>query len=157
MPIWPLQSRCDAFYGNPRGKNGHASDKWKAANLVAIKPPFKMRYAGQPVTALTIHRKCAESLSRVLAAVWLASGKNQAVIDSWGVSTFGGTYNYRLKRNSNTLSMHAYGCAIDLDPEHKPMGQGKSRFAKEVVKAFTDEGWVNLPRDPMHFQAAIVG
>jgi hypothetical protein len=33
-------------------------------------------------------------------------------------------------------------------------GQSKRRFVKEVVKAFADEGWVNLPNDPMHFQAA---
>jgi D-alanyl-D-alanine carboxypeptidase len=154
--MWPKQSQADAFYGNPRGKNAQVSEKWRAANLVAVKVPFKLRYAGKPVTTVTIHRKCAESLGRVFAAIWAASGKSQATIDKWGVSEYGGTYNYRLKRNSNTLSMHAYGCAIDLAPQRYPLGSTKAKFVPEVIKAFADEGWVNLPRDRMHFQAALI-
>ena len=152
--IWPLQSECDKFYGNPRGINSHASENWKKANLTYVSPPFKMRYAGQPVTKVTIHRKCAESLVRVFNAIWLASGKSQAKIDEWGVSTFGGSFNYRLMRQSNRLSMHSYGCAIDLAPERFPMGKSDKKFAPEVIKAFSDEGWVNLPHDRMHFQAS---
>ena len=78
MNQWPLQSQCDVFYGNPRGANGTVSEKWKAANLIAIKPPFKMRYAGKPVSSVTMHRKCSDSLSRVFKAIWEASGKSQA-------------------------------------------------------------------------------
>jgi hypothetical protein len=154
MNKWPKQSGVDAFYGNPRGANGHASERWKTRNLTTIKPPFKMYYAGKPVTSITVHKKCADSLSRIFSALWVAAGQSQATINAWGVSVFGGTFNYRLKRNSNTLSMHAYACAIDLDPVRKPLGQSAKRFAPAVVKAFKDEGWVNLPRDPMHFQAA---
>lgn len=151
---WPKQKAVDAFYGNPRGLNGQCSPRWQQRNLVTITPPFRMTYAGRPVARITIHRLCADSLVRALAAIWEASGRNQAKVDQWGASVFGGTFNYRLKRNSNTLSMHAYGAAIDLDPQRKPMGQSARRFAPEVVKAFTDEGWVNLTNDPMHFQAA---
>lgn len=154
MNTWPKQSEADGFYGNPRGSNGQVSARWELRNITTIKPPFKMRFEGKPVRSVRVHKKCAESLGRVLAALWLVSGKSQANIDAWGVSTFGGCYEYRLKRNSNTLSMHAYACAIDLDPQHKPLGQTSRRFVAKVVKAFADEGWVNLPRDPMHFQAA---
>ena len=154
MMNWPLQSEADAFYGNPRGSNGKASLLWKAKNLTHIPPPFSMRFAGTPVTGIAIHEKCADSLARALHEIWLASGKSQKKIDGWGVSEFGGSFNFRLMRGSTHLSMHAYGCAIDLSPTRFPMGRSAPTFCAEVLKAFADEGWVNLPRDRMHFQAA---
>lgn len=153
---WPLQADCDRYYGNPRGRNGQVSITWKAMNLTTVRPPFVMRYAGKPVKAITIHKKCAASLSRVLQAIWVASGKSQAQIDRWGVSIFGGSFNYRLMRGSSHLSMHSYGCAIDLAPNWFPMGHHDHTFVSQVIKAFADEGWENLPNDRMHFQAARV-
>lgn len=156
MQNWPLQKEADGFYGNPRGRNGKASPLWEMKNLVSVSPPFVMHFADKPVTSFKLHRKCAASLTRVLGAIWLAAKKDQATIDAWGVSIFGGSYNFRLKRGSNTLSMHAYGCAIDLAPERFPMGRSKPTFCAEVLKAFADEGWVNLAHDRMHFQAALI-
>ena len=154
MTDWPLQAEADGFYGNPRGRNGKASPSWESGNLVAITPPFALHFAQMPVTRFKIHRKCAESLTRVFNAIWNAAGQQQAMLDTWGVSTFGGSYNFRLKRNATTLSMHAYGCAIDLAPERFPMGRSEPCFCPQVLKAFADEGWVNLAHDRMHFQAA---
>jgi len=144
------------LYGNPRGVNGHASPQWEAKNLTTIKPPFRMTYAGRPIASIRIHRACAESLTRVLQDIWVRAGKSQGKIDEWGVSQFGGTYNFRLKRGSSTLSMHAFGCAIDLAPERFPMGRSKPTFCADVLAAFAAEGWVNLPKDRMHFQAATI-
>ena len=107
MPNWPRQPECDSFYGNPRGRNGHASPSWEAANLVFIAPPFKMHFGAQTVSRFRIHHKCAASLGRVLAAIWKAAGEDQARIDDWGVSSFGGSYNFRLMRGAHHLSMHA--------------------------------------------------
>ncbi|MDE2383084.1 MAG: M15 family metallopeptidase [Alphaproteobacteria bacterium] len=154
MTIWPTQAGADGFYGNPRGRNGGPSWLWEVKSLVHLTPPFAMHYGGQPVSSFRIHRACAASLGRVLAAIHDAAGRDQATLDAWGVSTFGGSYNFRLKRNSNTLSMHAYGCALDLAPERFPMGRSKPTFCAPVLKAFADEGWVNLEHDRMHFQAA---
>lgn len=162
MTNWPLQKDCDKFYGNPRGANGMASAKWESANLVNITPPFIMRYAGKPVKTLRVHKKCAESLLRVLNALWVAAGKKQAVIDEWGVSTYGGAYNFRLMRGGTSLSMHSWGCAIDLDPANNGLGDTTPRFFKypQVAKAFADEGWEwggswsGKGIDSMHFQAA---
>ncbi len=156
MNAWPRQAEADAFYGNPRGANGKASHIWEGMNLVNIHPPFQMNFAGTDVKQFKIHRKCAVSLSIVLDEIWKASGQSQAKIDAWGVSSFGGSYNFRLMRGSNHLSMHSFGCAIDLAPERFPMGQSTARFCKEVCEAFAAEGWVNLPGDRMHFQAAFV-
>ena len=154
MNNWPKQSAADAFYGNPRGSNGKASLLWKAQNLTQVTVPFAMHFVGTPVKRITIHRKCAESLLAVLQEIWKASGQDQKKIDAWGVSEFGGSFNFRLMRGSHHLSMHSYGCAIDLAPQRFPMGRTSPTFYGEVLKAFANEGWVNLPRDPMHFQAA---
>lgn len=156
MPQWPRQSQASSFYGNPRGVGGRASPTWEAKNLTTIKPPFRMTYAAHPIGSITIHRACAESLTRVLTDIWKRAGENQATVDEWGASIFGGTYNFRLKRGSSTLSMHAFGCAIDLAPERFPMGRTKPTFCADVLEAFAAEGWVNLPKDRMHFQAAAI-
>ena len=154
MKNWPKQSAADSFYGNPLGFNGKASLLWKAQCLTHVTPPFAMNFAGTPVTRIIIHCKCADSLLSVLQAIWVASGDSQKKIDAWGVSEFGGSFNFRQMRNSNNLSMHAYGCAIDLAPQRFAMGRTSPKFCAEVLKAFSEEGWVNLPRDRMHFQAA---
>ena len=156
MTTWPTQAQADTFYGNPRGLNGKASRLWEFINLTSLNPPFKMRFADTELKHFKIHRKCAASLARIFAAIWKASGEDQTKIDAWGVSIFGGSYNFRLMRGSNHLSMHAYGCAIDLAPQRFPMGTDANKFCNEVRTAFAAEGWVNLPKDRMHFQAAIV-
>lgn len=171
MTAWPLQKDCDAFYGNPRGTKdrSRANATWESANLVTVPVPFRMFFAGHPVSTIRIHRKCADSLARVLDRIWIAAGKDQKVVDGWGASTYGGSYSYRLMRGLNTLSMHSYGCAIDLDPARNALHDRTPTFtpASPVVQAFLAEGWVwggdwdgdhssaDEPRcDGMHFQAA---
>lgn len=163
---WPLQRDCDAFYGNPRAPGGMASQRWEAENLVIVTAPYQLYYDKRPVRGVRVHRKCAESLRRVFARIWEAAGRNQATVDSWGASTFAGGYVYRNKRGGGTLSMHAYGAALDLDPARNGMGNTRPNFGRTgplaVVAAFEAEGWVWGGRwngrscDGMHFQAARV-
>ncbi len=160
---WPLQRDCDKFYGNPRGGKG-ASGSWEAGCLTRVKPPFAMFYDGRPVSYILINRKCADSFRRVLDKIWVAAGKDQQTVDKWGASTFAGSYVFRQKRGGSTLSMHSYGCAIDLDPArngfHNQNGNFSRGDAHKVVEAFESEGWEWGGRwsgrscDPMHFQAA---
>lgn len=162
-PNWPSQAGRNAFYGDPRGKDPQKpSAIWERANIVSIVPPYQMTYAGKAIKSIRVHKKVAESLLRVLNAIWLASGKNQARVDFWGASVYGGAYNYRLTRGGNSLSSHSWGCAIDLDPARNGFGDSTPNFAKvpEVLKAFADEGWTwggkwSKP-DGMHWQAASV-
>jgi hypothetical protein len=173
MPKWPKQSQCDAFYGNPRGRNGTSSDSWKARNLIFIKVPFKMITAwdGKPVTRLHIHKKCAASLSGVLEKIWVASGRSQAKINEWGVNKFGGTFAFRTMRGGSSLSMHSWGCAIDFDPARNGLGDYTPILTPShpVALAFKSEGWTHgadwngnqkvmdeRRPDAMHFQAANV-
>ena len=151
-PIWPTQAEIlsnKSVYGNPRGKDpALMSPSWEAENIVRITPPFAMRYAGAPVKSIRVHRHCANSLLRVfnnlLAAAKAENPKSpQAVLDHWGVSVFGGVVQYRLMRGLNTLSLHGYGAAIDLDPARNGLADRTPRFAEfpPVLKAFADEGW----------------
>ncbi len=162
MSKWPKQSECDTFYGNPRGRNGKASAKWESENLTRIAPPFTMKYDGKPIKTILIHKKCADSLLRVLNNIWESAGKSQATVDKWGASIYGGAYNYRLMRGGSRLSMHSWGCAIDLDPARNGLNDPTPNFANipEVLKAFEKEGWTwggewSRP-DGMHWQAADV-
>ena len=165
MNQWPLQSECNKFYGDPRGPGGHASPKWEANNLVKFIPPWQMYYAGKPLQYFRIHKKCHDSLARIFGTIAAKADHMPQVLNRWGVTVFGGSYNYRLIRGSSSrLSMHAYGCSIDLDPERNAMGDKTPNFAlcKEVLDAFAYEGWVwgghwtGRP-DAMHWQAARVG
>lgn len=172
MPInplsakWPSQAACNAFYGNPRGTGGRVNPTWEAANIVRVEFPWDAVLAWDPhvrVKSARVHRLCAGSLTRVMLAIWRASGMSQSVIDSWGVSQFGGAFEYRPKRGGTSLSMHSWGCAIDLDPARNAFKDTTPNFATipQVVDAFRAEGWTwggpwRPNADGMHFQAATI-
>ena len=77
---------------------------------------------------------------------------------------FGGCYNYRPMRGGSALSTHAWGAAVDLDPERNQLtwGADKAAFAAPEYEAFWQiveaHGAVSLGRsrnrDWMHFQFA---
>ena len=164
MSNWPLQKDCNDFYGDPRNSDDVtvASPEWESANLIYITPPYQMYYDGKPVKRIRVHKKCADAFMAAFNAIWVAADKDQKVVDQWGASVFGGSYNFRLMRTSNNLSMHSWGCAIDLDPERNGLGNQSPRFLQypQVVKAFTDQGaiwggtWHGGGCDGMHFQFA---
>lgn len=172
MTTWPRQRECDAFFGNPRNPKNPAlaSPAWEAANLVSVgNLPFVLRYAGHPVAAVRCHRKVAEAFRFVLDDVWRRSGRDPKVVDDWGMSTFGGSYCFRLMRGLNTLSMHSYGCAFDFDPARNALHDRTPHFAtcKEVLAAWDQAGAVwggdwngngsaadELRADGMHWQFA---
>lgn len=145
---WPTQTSVlsgRSVYGNPRGTNGLSSPKWEAENLVYVKAPFVMTFAGKPLSkGMKVHRHCAPSLGRVMENIWQAAGRKQDIVDKWGVSIYGGGHVFRLMRGGNKLSMHSYGCAIDLDPVRNGMYDKTPNFAliQPVLEAFEDEGWL---------------
>jgi len=157
---WPLQSECDKFYGNPRGSHGgHVDEKWYAANIVLVPLPFLMHMGDVTIKRISIHKRCAASLISVLAKV-----KAQLSADTFSPFDlcYDGSFAYRSMRRGAALSMHAYGCALDIDAAHNPMGKRKMRFTRfsPWVQAFEEEGWTWGGRwsspDGMHFQAARV-
>lgn len=155
---WPLQKDCSSYYGNPTGANGQASAAWKKENLVMVSAPWQLVAAWDTKLKLKIqvHRKCAESLKRVLDAIWERFGRSEAEIRKARMHLFGGGFNYRLKRGGSTLSMHSWGCAVDFDPERNAMGDATPAMDRRVVEEFEREGWEwgGHWKDGMHFQAA---
>ena len=153
--MWPKQSECNSFYGDPL--NPHFVD-----NLVGVQFPWMCvtSWDGKPYRRVQVHKLCAESLQRVLMAIWDAAGHSQDKINEWGLNKCGGGYSFRKMRNGTSLSMHSYGCAIDFDPDRNGFGDPSPHFAQcpEVLKAFADEGWEWggdwHTKDGMHWQAA---
>ena len=163
MNDWPNDDTeaLAAYYGvHVLGSDGRPMAAWERENLVYIRNlPYRMVLAWDlpvPVTRIRVHRRCAESLLRCLTRIG-------AECTEWrGRHLFGGTYNYRPRRGGHALSTHAWGAAIDLDPERNALGrpylEGAGMMPAKVISIFDDEGWrwggtFSTP-DCMHFQAA---
>jgi hypothetical protein len=166
MPIWPSQSNADRFYGDPRGVGDEPDYNWADQQLIAIVPPWAMidDDHGHVVEHFLMHAKCADSLNAILQQIWSLYGtyaNKQPAIEAIGLHRFSGSWVYRSKRHGNTLSMHSYGCAFDLNANAMPMGSTKS-WPANVVSAFEDRGWTwggrwsGASRDAMHWQACNV-
>lgn len=157
---WPLQTDAMQFYGDPR-KPG-----WFAANVVKVVPPYPMTYAGKPVKTISVHKKCAASLERVLSAISAAYARSGsqalAKMQADGITVYDGSYNLRVIAGSNRLSPHSFACALDFDAAHNGFTRdrtaGSFKSNSIIVQAFKAEGWrwggdYTGRRDPMHFEA----
>jgi hypothetical protein len=98
-PKWPLQSQCDAFYGDPRG-NGTYNPKWAGDNLTRVHCPWALHMGDIPIPSITIRKKVAPSLERVLARVWDELGHDEAKIRALRHDVFFGSFVYRSKRGA---------------------------------------------------------
>lgn len=183
--IWPLQDECDRYYGNPRDDFGAGFDRdWYHTSAVMVSVPWNFTMGNETIKGITIHKRAAASLDRVIRATWdyyirvcciglnySAGGvSDEAVfaeanklIKLDGTGLFSGSAAFRNMRNGTRLSMHSYLAAIDLDANRNAQG-GPGNFKSDhpIVRAFEIEGWIWGGRwggstcDPMHFQAARV-
>jgi hypothetical protein len=160
-PQWPLQRDCDAFYGNPRG-SGSYDPAWARENLTHVHCPWALHMGEIPIPSIVINRKVAASLERALARVWDEVGQSEAKIRELRYDVFSGSFVYRSKRGASSLSMHAYGAAIDWDAPDNQMHARRHLFTDEspLIRAFKIEGlvwggdWDGDGVDAMHVQAA---
>jgi len=148
-----------AFYGDPRRPG------WHSASLVPFAPPWLMKYkddAGSvtPVSHFDVHRKIITAMTAVFADIWEHYGKSQAAIEAVHLHWYGGCYNYRPIAGSSRLSTHAFGAALDLDPEENTFNRSHlSHMPQPAIDAFDKQGafWggrFRTRQDPMHFQFA---
>lgn len=165
---WPLQRDCSTFYGDPTSHRNAiaAPDKtWEVKNLQVVPLPWAGRLSWdltKPCHGLRVHRLVAASLARILVQIWARAGESQKEIERLGLDRIGGGYCWRLTRGGHILSMHAFGAAVDFDPEHNAFGDTTPNLAlpenRWVIEVFEAEGWVWGGRfgkpDGMHFQAA---
>lgn len=147
--IWPTQKQilnCVSIYGDPRDQHDKSrpSARWESENLVYVQAPFNMFFARQKLTrGCKVHRHCAESLGRIFGNLMDAANGNQEELDYWGVTHYGGGHIFRLMTGGRSLSMHSFGCAIDLDPPRNGWKDRTPRFREfpQVLNAFREEGW----------------
>lgn len=154
--VWPRQSGMETFFG----KAGEA-----ACTAGVVDLPFSFRIAwnkSQKVKNFRCHEKVAQPLTTIYREA--AKHYGEADFRKLGLDLFGGCYNYRKMRGGTALSTHAYGIAVDHDPERNQLRWGKDRaeFAKPIYDSFwaivESQGAVSLGRarnyDWMHFQFA---
>lgn len=149
MPVphpWPdtdAQS-LRAFYGEPGDE----------AQIVKCNvSDIGLKYEGQHVSAVRCHSRVAASLRRVLEEI--AAGPHAPLLTRWG-----GCFNFRRQRGGSSWSLHAFGAAVDIDPDNNG---NRARWPQDasmplaVMEAFAREGWLSAGafwlRDAMHFQA----
>ena len=153
---WPRQDGVAAFYG-PAGAPACT------AGSVVLPFPFVIAWdETQRITRFSCHVRVAPPLISIFDKA--AAHYGEAEFRRLRLDQFGGCYNYRNKRGGNTLSMHAWGIAVDLDPINNPlaMGSDKAPFAKPAYEPFWNIvealGASSLGRrrnyDFMHFQFA---
>jgi hypothetical protein len=126
---------------------------WQSDFLVRITLPFPLIISwdqSQSVSAMTCHKMLASVFTGVFDR--LQSGSLQSKITS-----FGGCFSFRPQRTGTKLSTHAWGIAIDLNPETNQQGTA-GNMDPAVIATFRDAGfewggdWQGRTRDPMHFQ-----
>jgi len=148
------------YYGDPRGENGEVDHAWYEKNTDVFQLPFPMRtYSHHHVTTFRAHvlvgpviEACMAEIASRLSAAWMAHH---------GWDFWGGCYYYRPMRKYQALSTHAWGIAVDLNPERAPQGGKPGDQHQTIVRVFESAGFRWGGRwgapyicDPMHFQAA---
>jgi hypothetical protein len=149
-----------AVYGRPFDDEGELDKTWYAENTRLFNLPVDLRLSWKPevyVSRIRTHKLVGDAMIDALAEIaW--QYRDRLHID--GLDMLGGTYNYRFKRGGRNLSTHAWGIAIDLNPQIGGLGDVEAArlYPKPIIDAFTKRGFMwggswTVP-DAMHFQAA---
>lgn len=177
MSQWPNQNEAamNAFYGDPdKNNDGRCDPDWEAANIVKIIPPYQLWYPtesqggrlnkrGKAFSSLRVHKKCSDSLMRVLTNIKASFTEEE--IKKYELDVCGGTHVFRLMRGGRALSIHSWGAAIDLSHLinywKRKYDPAKGMMPMKAVEIFKAEGWtwggLWKTGDAMHFQAANIG
>ncbi len=151
---WPTQKEVrsgKSVFGAPGSKR-----------LVRIVPPYPLYYDGGKVSSLAVHELVADDVVEALQEVLDVYG--YARIKELGLDQYGGCYNYRKTTGGSTLSMHAWGIALDFCPDGNGMNDRapEASLSREECRAWWDiwerHGAVSMGRargfDWMHVQFA---
>lgn len=135
-------------------REDHTLDpRWQTEMLQSITLPFPIPLSWdktRPVQRITCHKL----LTKVCTAVF-AEIQNEGLQGK--VTSFGGCFSFRQQRTGTNLSTHAWGIAVDLNPETNAQGTAGTMDAG-LVAIFKQVGfswggdWQGKVRDPMHFQ-----
>lgn len=118
IPVWPAQSAVRAsrsLFGAPGQED----------NLVSIIPPYQLYYEGKAVKHIRVHKCIARHVREALAEVLEHYGIDE--IRRLGLDQFGGCYNCRPTATGKSLSLHAWGVALDFAPGSNAYGMKAPR------------------------------
>jgi hypothetical protein len=102
------------------------------------------------VSTITCHKLLANVFSHVFVHIQGSGLQNK-------ITSFGGCFSFRPQRTGTKLSTHAWGVAIDLNPQTNQQGTA-GNMDTSVIAVFREAGfkwggdWQGRTRDPMHFQ-----
>lgn len=102
------------------------------AALVNVAPPYPLFYEGKQVRSIRVHRVVAPVVLSALQQVLDEYGPER--IRALGLDQYGGSYNYRQTTGASSLSMHAWGIALDFCPA----GNGMSVHAPAATLSHPD-------------------
>ena len=132
------------------------------SNLVNVKPPYQLYYCGKAVKTIRVHKLIADRVQAALKEILAHYGLEK--IKALGLDQYSGSYNYRNSTNSNSMSMHAWGIALDFAAAKNTYGMKKPQASLSKPecemwwKIWEKHGAVSLGRqcnyDWMHLQFA---
>ena len=127
---------------------------WQSGFLARITLPFPLTLSwdhSQTVNAMTCHKLLANVFAGVFDRLQVSGSQNK-------ITSFGGCFSFRPQRTRTKLSTHAWGIAIDLNPETNQQGTAGD-MDPAVITIFREAGfawggdWQGKTHDPMHFQS----
>lgn len=152
---WPTQAMVrsgKSIFGKPGDES----------NLVNIKPAYQLYYCGTPVKTIRVHKAIAKDVQAALSEILAHYGIDN--LKRLGLDQYSGSYNYRKSTNANSLSMHAWGIALDFAAEKnaykmkKPQATLSHPDCNKWWEIWEKHGAVSLGRecnyDWMHLQFA---
>lgn len=127
--------------------------RWESERMVKAALPFPIPLSWDTTrnaTGIRCHRLIAPLVEEVFRQI-AAQGLKSAV------QTYGGCFAYRPKRLGTKPSTHAWGIALDLNPNTNAMGTA-GNMDPRLIELFEGYGfawggrWAGKNKDPMHFQ-----
>jgi hypothetical protein len=127
--------------------------RWQTEVLARVMLPFPITLSwdqSQTVSAITCHRLLANAFTGVFDRIQSSGLQTK-------ITSFGGCFSFRSQRTGTKLSTHAWGIAIDLNPETNAQGT-EGDMDQELISIFRGAGfkwggdWEGKTCDPMHFQ-----
>lgn len=150
----PAYRDIESFYGKAGGK-------LCTEGRVALPFPFLIAWdKDQRIETFACHALLAKAMTSIYAEA--AKHYGEAEFRRLRLDLFGGCFNHRPMRGGTALSTHAYGAAVDHDPQRNQLKWGRDRaaFAQPAYDVWWGiveaHGAVSLGRaknyDWMHFQ-----
>ena len=127
--------------------------RWQTEALDSVRLPFPMTLSWdhkRTVSTITCHKLLASAFASIFDRIQNSGLQSK-------ITSFGGCFSFRPQRTGNKLSTHAWGIAIDLNPETNEQGTAGD-MDSEVITIFRAAGfewgggWQGKSCDPMHFQ-----